>query len=87
MEKLNIGEESKQDDNEGTPALDQVLLAALSHPRDRFLLLRAEVEMEQFVKSPACVFSLSPFRLAPTDTSSPAALLDFPSPLLTSSPP
>ncbi|GAA6007948.1 hypothetical protein JCM11491_006552 [Sporobolomyces phaffii] len=30
-------------------ALDPVLFAALNHPRDRFLLLRAEVELERFL--------------------------------------
>ncbi|GAA5924419.1 R3H and SUZ domain-containing protein [Sporobolomyces koalae] len=38
--------------NETGPELDPVLLAALKHHRDRFLLLRAEVEMERFLANP-----------------------------------
>ncbi|GAA5997096.1 uncharacterized protein JCM10292_006204 [Rhodotorula paludigena] len=41
--------------------LDPVLHAALNHPRDRILLLRAEVEMERFVGNP----SMSRLPLAP----------------------
>ncbi|GAA5832292.1 hypothetical protein JCM3766R1_002367 [Sporobolomyces carnicolor] len=36
-----------------TPSLDPVLLAALKHHRDRFLLLRAEVELERFLANPS----------------------------------
>ena len=39
------------------PALDPVLYGALNHPRDRFLLLRAEVELERFILNQACVLS------------------------------
>ncbi|GAA6048036.1 hypothetical protein JCM3770_000159 [Rhodotorula araucariae] len=46
---------------DGLPPLDPVLHAALNHPRDRLLLLRAEVEMERFVSST----SLSRLPLAP----------------------
>ncbi|KWU41702.1 hypothetical protein RHOSPDRAFT_36757 [Rhodotorula sp. JG-1b] len=35
------------------PALDPVLYGALNHPRDRFLLLRAEVELERFILNQA----------------------------------
>lgn len=31
--------------------LDEVLLLALNHPRDRMLLLRAEIEMDKFIAS------------------------------------
>lgn len=41
---------------EGT-GLDEVLLLALTHPRDRMLLLRAEVEMDKFVASSTQVLS------------------------------
>ncbi|GAA5856464.1 hypothetical protein JCM8547_008755 [Rhodosporidiobolus lusitaniae] len=60
LQKLALGAEEEGDKTEGAVergkepfALDPVLLAALSHPRDRFLLLRAEVEMEQFVRTPS----------------------------------
>lgn len=36
-------------DDEAELALDPVLHGALNHPRDRFLLLRAEVELERFI--------------------------------------
>lgn len=52
---LDLKDEEEQLEEQGPLVLDQVLLAALTHPRDRFLLLRAEVEMEQFVKSAAYV--------------------------------
>lgn len=35
------------------PELDNVLLLALAHPRDRILLLRAEVEIERFLATPS----------------------------------
>lgn len=50
------GESSQGPAGDGSVApLDPVLHAALNHPRDRLLLLRAEVEMERFVASPSCV--------------------------------
>ncbi|GAA5830492.1 hypothetical protein JCM11251_002490 [Rhodosporidiobolus azoricus] len=55
LEQLAISEEhsgaAAGSEEDGRPALDPVVLAALSHPRDRFLLLRAEVELERFVGS------------------------------------
>ncbi|GAA5895055.1 uncharacterized protein JCM6883_002303 [Sporobolomyces salmoneus] len=52
---------SAQGDEAGEPTtesgesseLDPVLLAALNHHRDRFLLLRAEVELERFLANPS----------------------------------
>lgn len=43
-----------------SPALDPVLHGALNHPRDRFLLLRAEVELERFILNQTCVLSNNP---------------------------
>ncbi|GAA5900433.1 hypothetical protein JCM6882_001245 [Rhodosporidiobolus microsporus] len=51
VEQLSIAEENGEKAGDEPPALDPVVLAALSHPRDRFLLLRAEVELERFVSS------------------------------------
>lgn len=44
-------------DSAAAPALDPVLHGALNHPRDRFLLLRAEVELERFILNQTCVLS------------------------------
>lgn len=39
----------------GETGLDPALMTALLLPRDRFLLMRAEVEMERFLADPTCV--------------------------------
>ncbi|GAA5957281.1 hypothetical protein JCM3765_000411 [Sporobolomyces pararoseus] len=46
-------ERTESQNTEGESSLDPVLFAALSHQRDRFLLLRAEVELERFLASPS----------------------------------
>lgn len=46
-------EHTGSSDVDGVSSLDPVLLAALSHHRDRFLLLRAEVELERFLANPS----------------------------------
>ncbi|GAA5953021.1 hypothetical protein JCM8115_002411 [Rhodotorula mucilaginosa] len=43
------GDLADADSAAAAPALDPVLHGALNHPRDRFLLLRAEVELERFI--------------------------------------
>ncbi|KAK4702120.1 hypothetical protein P7C70_g4105, partial [Phenoliferia sp. Uapishka_3] len=51
---------------EESPALDHVLLGALSNAKDRLLLLRAEMEMERFVSEPERTrLPLSPPHFAP----------------------
>ncbi|SCV67216.1 BQ2448_5862 [Microbotryum intermedium] len=51
---------------EDVPVLDHVLLSALQNPRDRILLLRAEVEMERFVSHPSAIrLPLSPPHFQP----------------------
>lgn len=49
------GESAEPEDGTEELALDPVLFAALNHHRDRFLLLRAEVELERFLANPAYV--------------------------------
>ncbi|SGY39599.1 BQ5605_C003g02244 [Microbotryum silenes-dioicae] len=59
-------EDADPTSDEGAPLLDHVLLSALQYPRDRILLLRAEVEMERFVSHPsASRLPLSPPHFQP----------------------
>ncbi|GAA5927884.1 hypothetical protein JCM10213_000917 [Rhodosporidiobolus nylandii] len=51
--EMDAGGEGLAAEGEEGSSLDPVLLQALNHPRDRFLLLRAEVEMERFVATPS----------------------------------
>lgn len=51
----------KLDEEIPEPVVDPTILTALSNPRDRFLLLRAEVEIERFLSDPRSVFSFLEF--------------------------
>ena len=48
-------EDGDGDDAESEVALDEAIVLALSTPKDRLLLLRAELEMERFVTDSECV--------------------------------
>ena len=54
-ERSDISQSKAVPGQEVEDSLDPVLRAALNHHRDRFLLLRAEVEMERFLGNPSYV--------------------------------
>lgn len=47
--------EQEEVEEGGMPTLDPIVIAAMSTPRDRALLLRAEIEMERFLFDPTYV--------------------------------